>query len=108
IRTTSVVGNEGVRAVGCDLGVESLLAQQEGERVGHRLLVLDDQDLGHVAPRWAGSGSGRDADSDETSCPASGFDSNVGKRRVKVEPVPSRLHTVALPPWLAATCLTIA
>ena len=31
-----------------------------------------------------------------------------GMRRVNVEPRPSSLHTVTEPPWLLATCLTMA
>ena len=34
--------------------------------------------------------------------------SALGRRRVKVEPEPSTLQTSTSPPWLVATCLTMA
>ena len=52
-----------------------------------RVLVVEDEE------------SFSDALSSETAA--------AGSRRVKVEPVPSALQTVASPPWPAATCLTM-
>lgn len=64
-------------------------------------VILDDQHPGHRdSPAYSGVGAVRDG-----CCGLWGW---AGIRRVKVEPVPGLLHCVTAPPWLAATCLTIA
>src|SRR6202008_2866548 len=83
-----------------DRGGEALLAQQESERVGEGLLVLDDEHPGQGSPPLL----------EPLSDPVEPLPEPLwaGMRSVNVEPVPGRLHSWTSPPWWAATCLTIA
>ena len=91
LRSNSASASGPVRG---DRDLEALLAQQVGQRVGDGLLVLDDQHAGHAALLRNGCGQ---------ACARGG-----GSRRVNVEPEPSTLQTLTSPPWLVATCLTMA
>src|SRR5205085_12210892 len=88
----------------------------EGERVGEGLLVFDDQHAGHVVPPCSAvelstcDGCAMDflLRGNGTCAPLTLDSKCAGMRRVKVEPVPGRLHSFTSPPWFAATCLTMA
>jgi len=54
--TSSRTMSAPLRSVDGDLRAESFFAQQKGEGFSHRLLVLDDQNLGHETPRWTMAG----------------------------------------------------
>ena len=87
-----------------DDDLEALPAQHVGQRVGEGLLVLHHQHAGHARSFSTASAAG--AVDGGVGAVAGGVGS--GMRRVNVEPSPSSLHTVTAPPWLLATCLTMA
>ena len=97
-----------------DRGGEALLAQQEGQRVGEGLLVLDDQHPGHCPPCQLGEIAGvvTLVGAGVCRCSAAGSDrssaSDCGSRRVKVEPVPGLLHSRDVAAVVGRTCLTMA
>src|SRR5690606_29054358 len=92
-------GVERLGARGRDRDLEPLLAQHVRQRVGERLLVLDDEYAGHCA-------ASREAVLFWDAAAAAA--SAAGSRRVKVDPEPSLLQTVTSPPCATATCLTMA
>ena len=58
VRADPLEFGKGRRPVGHHGGLEPLLAQKERQRIGQRLLVFDDQHVGHAA-RIAGAGLGQ-------------------------------------------------
>src|SRR5690606_29099574 len=128
VRAVAVELLESLLSVGGDRRRESLLPQQEGQRVGERLLVLDDQHPRHGFPpppvlfcKTAGTGrsirppASVGAAGPADAVAAGGADVRppvvsgwVGMRSVNVDPTPGLLHSRTSPPWLAATCLTMA
>jgi CheY-like chemotaxis protein len=81
-------------------------AEHVRQRIGERLLVLDHQHAGHSRPLPATRCAPVSVLGPSAS--AAGSSGARGMRRVKVDPSPSSLHTLTEPPWLLATCLTMA
>src|SRR5699024_699054 len=103
VRALGVEALQRGRPVAGDGDVEALLAEEKCQRIRQRVLVLHDQHPGHgtwSSPCLTGSVAG-------DSPPAAGS-TWAGSSRVKVDPVPGRLHSVTTPLWFWATCLTIA
>src|SRR5690606_4098834 len=91
---------EGVERLGPgrrDRDLETLLAKHVGQGVGEGLLVFHDEYTGHGAASRGIAG-----------CAGMAVPPKAGRRRVKVEPEPSLLHTDTSPACEAATCLTMA
>ena len=92
VRAVPVEQGQPLLAVGGGEDLEALLGEHVAQGVAIGRLVLDDQDRGHsaswVSVSWA---SGMAA----------------GSRRVNVEPAPSLLQTLTVPPWPAAISWTI-
>ena len=100
---------------GAGLGHGHLIAlatQEVGQGVGVGLLVLDDEYAAHTWVASCGLGVARGTLTVSSVWRESASRRRprtmAGRRRVNVEPRPGSDHTETSPPWLAATCLTIA